>query len=139
MIKWAGWLIVLFPGVGHTLGALVETAPRYAGAWFSGEGWEVDATAMNYAEATLWYTVFSFGVPFLLIGLMVLWLDHRGSTPPPFLAWMVAAWTLTTVAVGGPSPLLVLLIAAGLLLAGSRRAARRDNPGTTAGISIRPS
>ncbi|MEV6324790.1 hypothetical protein AB0M45_26930 [Nocardia sp. NPDC051787] len=24
--------------------------------------------------------MFSFGVPFLLIGLMVLWLDHRGIT-----------------------------------------------------------
>ncbi|MET8776941.1 DUF6463 family protein [Nocardia sp. NPDC050713] len=127
MIKWAGWLIVLFPGVGHTVGALVETAPDYATDWFNGEGWKVDATAMNYAEATLWYTVFSFGVPFLLIGLMVLWLDRRGITPPAFLAWVVAGWTLVTVAVGGPSPLLVLLIAAGLLLVGSRRAARRDS------------
>ncbi|WP_067836819.1 DUF6463 family protein [Nocardia lijiangensis] len=139
MIKWAGWLIVLFPGVGHTLGAFVETAPDYADDWFSGEGWKADATAMNYAEATLWYTVFSFGIPFLLIGLMVLWLDRRGITPPAFLAWMVAGWTLVTVAVGGPSPLLALLIAAGLLLAGSRRAARRDNPETAAGTSIRTS
>ncbi|WP_051022694.1 DUF6463 family protein [Nocardia pneumoniae] len=136
MIKWAGWLIVLFPGVGHTLGALVQTAPRYSEAWFSGEGWEADATAMNYAEATLWYTVFSFGVPFLLIGLMVLWLDRRGITPPSFLAWITAGWTVVTVAVGGPSPLLVLLIAAALLLVGSRRAARRDDPGTAAGAFV---
>ncbi|MEU2253623.1 DUF6463 family protein [Nocardia xishanensis] len=139
MIKWAGWLIVLFPGIGHTVGALVETAPDYADDWFSGEGWRADATAMNYAEATLWYTVFSFGVPFLLIGLMVLWLDRRGITPPAFLAGIVAGWTLITVAVGGPSPLLVLLIAAGLLLVGSRRAAARGNPETAAGMSIRTS
>ncbi|SNY78565.1 hypothetical protein SAMN04244553_1327 [Nocardia amikacinitolerans] len=100
MIKWAGWLIVLFPGIGHTVGALVETAPDHAGAWFDGEGWKADATAMNYAEAALWYTVFSFGVPFLVIGLLVLWLDRRGITPPAFVAWIVAGWTLVTVAAG---------------------------------------
>ncbi|MCP2317949.1 hypothetical protein APR12_003302 [Nocardia amikacinitolerans] len=125
MIKWAGWLIVLFPGIGHTAGALVEAAPDHAEAWSDGEGWKADATAMNYAEAALWYTVFSFGVPFLVIGLLVLWLVRRGITPPAFVAWIVAGWTLVTVAVGGPSPLVVLLVAAGLSLVGSRRAARR--------------
>ncbi|MCP2296785.1 hypothetical protein APR11_003217 [Nocardia amikacinitolerans] len=132
MIKWAGWLIVLFPGIGHTVGALVETAPDHAGAWFDGEGWKADATAMNYAEAALWYTVFSFGVPFLVIGLLVLWLDRRGITPPAFVAWIVAGWTLVTVAVGGPSPLLALLVAAGLLLVGSRRARRLAEEGELA-------
>ena len=34
MIKWAGWLITLC-GVVHTLGSLVETAPRYAEGWLS--------------------------------------------------------------------------------------------------------
>ncbi|WP_301317385.1 hypothetical protein [Nocardia amikacinitolerans] len=26
---------------------------------------------MNYAEAALWYTVFRFGVPFVVIGLLI--------------------------------------------------------------------
>jgi hypothetical protein len=126
MIKWAGWLIVLFPGIAHSLGAVLETAPTHAEAWFDGEGWVADSTAMNYAEATLWYTVFSFGAPFLMIGLLVLWLDRRGITPPAFLAWMIAAWTVIATAAGGPSPLLALLVASVLLLVASRRAARSD-------------
>lgn len=128
MIKWAGWLIVLFPGTLHTVVALAETAPHHADAWLSGDGWKATATAMTPEEATLWYTVFSFGVPFLVIGLTVLWLDHRGITPPPFVAWLVAAWTVVATAVGGPSPLLTLLIASALLLVGHRRAARREQP-----------
>jgi hypothetical protein len=125
MIKWAGWLILLFPGVGHSLGALVQTAPRHADAWFDGDGWKADPNAMNHSEATLWYTVFSFGIPFLLIGLLVLWLDRRGIVPPPFLAWGIAAWAAVATAAGGPSPLLVLFVASGLLLAAARRAEHR--------------
>ncbi|MBF6415043.1 DUF6463 family protein [Nocardia cyriacigeorgica] len=136
MIKWAGWLIVLFPGIGHTMGSLIESAPKYADEWLDGTGWTANANAMDYAEATLWYTVFSFGVPFLVIGLLVLWMDRHGITPPAFLAWLVAGWTLVTVAVGGPSPLLVLLLVAGLLLAGSRRAARNSKPGSAAAAAV---
>ncbi|MBF6398331.1 hypothetical protein IU438_21340 [Nocardia cyriacigeorgica] len=139
MIKWAGWLIVLFPGIGHTTGSLIESAPKHADEWLDGTGWTADANAMDYAEATLWYTVFSFGVPFLVIGLLVLWMDRHGITPPAFLAWLVAGWTLITVAVGGPSPLLVLLLVAGLLLAGSRRAARNGKPGSAAAVAVHAS
>ncbi|NDL59507.1 DUF6463 family protein [Phytoactinopolyspora mesophila] len=126
MIKWAGWLILLFPGVGHSLGALLETAPSHASAWFDGDGWHTDATEMTHAQATLWYTVGSFGIPFLLLGLLILWLAYRGITPPSFIAWGIAAWAAVATAAGGPSPLLVLFVAAALLLLGAKRAARHD-------------
>jgi hypothetical protein len=128
MTTWAGWLILLFPGIGHSLGALLQTAPNHAGEWFAGTGWQGDATAMTHAQATLWYTVGSFGFPFLLLGLLVLWLARRGVTPPTFLAWGMAAWTAVATAAGGPSPLLVLFVAAGLLLLAARRAARDQRP-----------
>ncbi|MEV0297639.1 DUF6463 family protein [Nocardia sp. NPDC050710] len=129
MIKWAGWLITLC-GVGHTLGALVQTIPHYAEDWFSLALWEkqnTDPIAMTHTTAAFWYTAFSFGPPLIVVGLMVLWLSRRGIAPPPFIAWSVACWTVITAVLSGPSPLLLLLIAAVLLLVGARRAARSGN------------
>lgn len=125
MIKWAGGLIVLC-GVGHTLGALVQTAPQYAGSWFSWALWEEhnnDPLAMSHTTAAFWYSVYSFGLPLLLIGVIVLWMGRQGITPPPFIAWSVAAWTAVGAVLSGLSPLLFLLPAAALLLVGARRQA----------------
>ena len=125
MIKWAGRLIVFY-GAAHTLGALtVEGAARHAGAWFSGELWGADFANMSPANSALWLSVDSFGVPLILVGLTVLWLDRRGITPPPFIAWTLGIWTVVDAVVLGPTPgeWLILLLASGLLLAGARRAA----------------
>ncbi|GAB2511595.1 DUF6463 family protein [Nocardia heshunensis] len=124
MIKWSGWLITLC-GAGHTIGALLQTAPHYAGNWFSGKLWHnTDPLAMTHPTAAFWYTAYSFGPPLLAIGLLVLWLDRRGITPPPFLAWGIAGWTVITAILSGPSPLPLLLIAALLLLIAARRTAQ---------------
>lgn len=131
MIKVAGWIIVLC-GLGHTVGALVETAPRHAGSWFAWALWEgqnSDPVAMTPTAAAFWYTLYSFGLPLLMIGLIVLWLDRRGLTPPPFIAWGVVAWTVVGTVLSGLSPLLLLLLAAVLLLVRARRATRVDVPG----------
>ena len=130
MIKWAGRIIVLC-GVAHLLGALWMTAPRYAEGWFSWALWEEQNRGfveMTHTTAAFWFTVYCFSVPLILVGLTVLWLDCRGITPPTFIAWMVAAWTLVGEVLSGPSPLVLLLVATGLLLAGARRAAGRDEP-----------
>jgi len=125
MIKWAGRLIVLY-GAAHTLGALTaEGAARHAGAWFSGKLWGEDLADMSPAMSAYWLSVNSFGPPLILLGLTVLWLDRRGITPPPFIAWVLAGWVVLGVVVAGPGigQDLILLVAAGLVLAGARRAA----------------
>jgi hypothetical protein len=124
MIKWAGRLIVFY-GAAHTLGALtVEGAARHAGAWFSGELWGEDLSRMSPANSAYWLSVGSGGVPLVLIGLLVLWLDRRDITPPPFIAWTLGIWTVVDAVVLGPTPgqWLIVLLASGLLLAGARRA-----------------
>lgn len=130
MIRWAGILITLC-GVGHTLGALAQTVPRYAGRWFDWALWEEtnhNLVEMSHTTAAFWFTVYSFGVPLMLIGLTVLWLSRRNITPPPFVAWALAAWIIVGEVLAGPSPLLAVVIAAILLLTGARRARRCDNP-----------
>jgi Family of unknown function (DUF6463) len=127
MIKWAGYIITLC-GVGHTLGSLVETTPSHADAWFDGALWgSENPNEMSDATSAFWYSVYSFGPLLILVGLTVLWLGRRGITPPSFLAWTVAAWTVVGAAFSGLSPLLLLLIASGLLLAAARRATHHDH------------
>lgn len=126
MIKWAGWIMVLY-GTAHTLLALtVEGAARHAGAWFSGELWADDLAAMSAASSAYWLSVGSFGTPLVLVGLMVLWLDRRGITPPPFLGWTLAILTAGRAVIVLPSPWPILLLASILLVVGVRRAGRRD-------------
>lgn len=118
-VRWAGRLILLF-GAAHTLGALtVEGAAGHTGAWLSGQLWGADLATMSPATSAYWLSLMSFGPPLVLIGLIVLWLDRRGMTPPAFIAWSLGIWTVVDGALAGPQSGqgLILLLAAGLLLA----------------------
>lgn len=140
VIRWAGRLIVFF-GTAHTLGALTALgAGRHAGAWFSQELWREDLSDMSPAMSAYWLSVNSFGPPLILVGLTVLWVNRRGITPPPFIAWAMAGWVVVGTVLAGPGvgQDLILLAAAGLLLAASRRAKRRDNPAPHVGSTRSP-
>ncbi|WJV50975.1 DUF6463 family protein [Streptomyces flavofungini] len=133
MIKWAGWIIT-FCGTAHTLGALtVEKAARHAGTWFSGGLWDEDLADMSPAGSAYWLSLDSFGIPLLLIGVTVLWLDRRGITPPTFLAWTLGAWTLVDAVILPFTPWPLFVLACALLLIGARRA-RRDDPTPRTGL-----
>ncbi|MGW0531185.1 DUF6463 family protein [Streptomyces sp. NPDC003032] len=126
MIKWAGRLIVFY-GAAHTIGALtVEGAADHAGAWFGGKLWHDELSAMGPANSAYWLSLGSFGVPLVVVGLMVLWLERRGITPPSFIAWTLGLWTVADAVILLLTPWPVLLVASGLLLAGARRAARHE-------------
>jgi hypothetical protein len=83
---------------------------------------------MGPANSALWLSVDSFGVPLIVIGLMVLWLERRGITPPPFIAWTLGIWTVVDAVILLLTPWPILLLANILLLVGARRARHRDNP-----------
>jgi hypothetical protein len=127
MIKWAGGLMVFY-GAAHTVGALTgEGAARHAGAWFSGELWRDDLADMSSANSAFWLSLGSFGVPLMLLGLTVLWLDRRGITPPSFIAWTLGVLTVVDAVIMVFTPWPILLLAIILLMVGTRRAARQDN------------
>jgi hypothetical protein len=128
MIKWAGWLMALY-GAAHTLAALtVEGAASHAGAWFGGELWKDDLANMSPANSALWLSVDSFGVPLIVIGLLVSWLDRRGIAPPQFVAWTLGIWTLIDAVILLFTPWPILLLANILLLVGARRATHPSTP-----------
>ncbi|BCM72083.1 MULTISPECIES: DUF6463 family protein [Streptomyces] len=126
MIKWAGWIITLC-GTAHTLGALtVEKAAHHAGTWFSGGLWHEDLADMSPAGSAYWLSLDSFGIPLVLIGLTVLWLDRRGITPPAFIAWTLGVWTVVDAVILPFTPWPLFVLACALLLTGIRRARRVD-------------
>jgi membrane protein DedA with SNARE-associated domain len=141
LIKWAGWLITLY-GVAHTLGALtVLGGAHHAGVWLSGGLWGGDLVDMSPAMSAYWLSVNSFGVPLIVVGLTVLWLDRRGVTPPPVIGWTLGIWTVVKTVMSGPTPSqwLVLLLATILLLVGARRrdrAARRRHTADSLGDRV---
>ncbi|URM91051.1 DUF6463 family protein [Streptomyces sp. MRC013] len=133
MIRWAGW-IVTFCGIAHTIGALtVEGAARHAGTWFSGGLWGEDFAAMSPAGSAYWLSLASFGVPLVLVGSTVLWLDRRGVVPPAFIAWTLGGWTVVDAVVLPFTPWPLFMLACVLLLTGARRA-RRGDPAPGAGL-----
>ncbi|MEV3989913.1 DUF6463 family protein [Streptomyces sp. NPDC049837] len=122
MIKCAGWLLVLL-GAAHTLLALtLEGAARHAGEWFSGALWGADFSHMSPANSALWLSLESFGPPLVVVGLIVLWLNRRGITPPPFIAWTLGIWGLVDAVILITTPWPLFLLANTLLLLGARRA-----------------
>ncbi|MEV1130766.1 hypothetical protein [Agromyces sp. NPDC049794] len=128
MNKWAGGLIVLY-GAAHTVGALTALgAARHAGTWVSGKLWAEDLADMSPAMSAYWLTVNSFGPPLVLIGATVLWMDRRGITPPPFVAWALGTWVAVDAVLSGPGigQGVIPLTAAGLLLASAHRSKVRE-------------
>ena len=126
MIKTSGWVIMLF-GAAHTLAALtIEGAAWHLGAWFSGELWGADFANMSPAHSALWLSLESFGVPLVVIGATILWLDRRGVTPPALIGWALGCWTLVNAAILLLSPWPILLLGNILLLVGIRRRTALD-------------
>ncbi|MGF6883760.1 hypothetical protein ABIA39_008343 [Nocardia sp. GAS34] len=132
MIAWAGRLIVLF-GAAHTMLALTwMRAARYAGDWYTGALWHDDLTAMSPANSALWLSLDSFGIPLVLVGLTVLWLDRRGMTPPRFIVWVLGLWTVHGAVVLALTPWPIMAAAVVLLIVGTRRATPTPEAARTA-------
>ncbi|MEU9482462.1 hypothetical protein AB0D83_02120 [Streptomyces decoyicus] len=106
---------------------------RHAGTWFSGGLWSEDFAAMSPAGSAYWLSLASFGIPLILVGLTVLWLDRRGIAPPAFIAWTLGTWTVVDAVVLPFTPWPLFALACALLLIGVRRA-RRGNPASKAGL-----
>ncbi|GAA2127048.1 DUF6463 family protein [Glycomyces algeriensis] len=125
MIRSAGWIFAVL-GTAHTVLGLALTAVKRAPAWFGAELWRPEGgfLEMNPTMGAYWFTFASFGVPLLVLGLAILWIDRRGLVPPAFLGWILLAWALVNMVILLPSPWIAGVVGAVLYLAGVRRASR---------------
>ena len=122
MIRWGGWLVVVY-GAAHTIGGfVVEGAAEHVGSWIAGELRGADLDQMSPDMSAYWLTVNSFGPALILTGALLLWLHRGGTTPPVFLPSALIVWAVVNlVVIGfGAGQDLILIAAAVLLLVGTR-------------------
>ena len=77
-----------------------------------------------------WLTIGSFGLPLLLLGAIVASTGRAGRTVPAYTGWGLVAWTLVGSLILEPTPMILVLIPAGMLIVARRRAS--DGTASTA-------
>ncbi|MET9216590.1 MULTISPECIES: DUF6463 family protein [unclassified Nocardia] len=124
MITWAG-RVLAFLGAAHVVAATL-LGHRHYGEWFTFGLWlpDADITELPPAIGAFWMGPGSFGVPLLLLGCLIVWLDRRAIAPPAFLAWSLLVWTVCCALIFEPAPWVLAAAASVLLLIGIRRAPR---------------
>jgi hypothetical protein len=129
MIKSAGWIFVVL-GAVHTVLSLAMVAADHTATWLSGGLWRAEGgfTDMTDGMAAYWFSLASFGIPLLVIGLTILWMLRRGIAPPAFAGWILLTWTLVNTGILLLSPWILAVVGAVLYLVGVRRASRVPEP-----------
>lgn len=124
MILWAGRILVLM-GAVHLIVLGVQNG-EYVDEWFSGALWGLPREEFVHpaeANGAFWIVVASFAVPLLLLGLLITRLARQGVAVPQSIGWCLGAWCLVGAAILEPTPLLLGLAPAILLIRAARRTA----------------
>lgn len=76
--------------------------------------------AFTADQYVLWLTLGSFGVPLVVLGLVVAGVARRGGHVPAYVGWVVGAWALLLSVVLVAVPGWLVLVPAVLLIRGAR-------------------
>ncbi len=127
-------------GAGFVLIGLLHMALFGREAWpqaaavLSGALWTADHTlrppaardaALLQAEQAFWSTIGSAGMPVLVLGLIILWIDRSGLRVPAAPSVLLVIWSAAGTALMQPSGFPLVLLASVLLLGASLRGRRR--------------
>lgn len=109
-------------GVLHLVSTAVLSA-KYVDAWVRGDLWlpEGGPTEISPAVGAFWLSLGSFGLPLLLLGGMVTWSASVGRTPPAYVGWGIAGWATICALILEPSPFILALVPAAMLIRAARR------------------
>ena len=120
-------------GALHLASTAVLSA-QHMDAWVRGELWLPQSGPMEISPAVgaFWLFPGSFGLPLLLLGGMVTWSASIGRTPPAYVGWGIAGWATICALILEPSPFILALVPAAMLIRAARRPERhqpsRDQP-----------
>ncbi|MFF8713116.1 DUF6463 family protein [Streptomyces sp. NPDC015184] len=110
--------VLTFLGALHLL-ALGTQNTGHLGAWFGGDLWGLpreEFVEPSGAAGAFWISFGSFAVPLLLLGLLVSHLGRQGVRVPPAIGWGLAAWSVVGAVVVEPTPMVLVLLPAVLLI-----------------------
>lgn len=130
-LVWAG-RIMAFLAVAH-LGLLGVDRARYLSGWLTGGLWQLPGPGSDLSQsaAAFWLVVGSFAAPVLVLGLLVSWIGRAGGRVPGLVGWGLGAWALAGTLVLEPSPFVLGLVPAAMIVLASRRASNRRPGGAT--------
>ncbi|MEV0646751.1 DUF6463 family protein [Phytomonospora sp. NPDC050363] len=125
-VVWAGGILLAL-GVLHLASTLVISADHLPG-WFARELWlsgesEMSMSALPPEAGAFWLSLGSFGLPLLLLGALVVRLGRRGEAPPAYVGWGVGVWGALGAYLLEPTPFVLTLIPATLLLVAAYKTA----------------
>ncbi|WP_257578376.1 DUF6463 family protein [Streptomyces sp. JJ38] len=121
MTLWAGRSLIVL-SLAHLLGMGVQTT-EHLDDWLSGALWGLSRDEFvepSRAAGAFWLVIASFAVPMLLLGMLVCHLSRQGLVVPAPIGWGLGAWCLIGAAILEPSPLLLGLVPAVLLVRDAR-------------------
>ncbi|MGW3564900.1 DUF6463 family protein [Streptomyces sp. NPDC000941] len=119
---WAGRSLVVL-GIGHLVGMGAQNT-GHMDDWFRGDLWGLPREQFAHpsgANGAFWIVLASFAVPLLLLGFLVCHLARLGVVVPQSIGWGLAAWSVVGAAILEPTPLLLGLVPAVLLIREARR------------------
>jgi hypothetical protein len=120
---WAGRILVIL-GVMHLVGLGAQNT-EHVDDWFTGALWGLPRDQFvepSGANGAFWIVVGSFAVPLLLLGTLISHLARRGVVVPQSVGWGLAVWCTVGAVILEPTPMLLGLIPAVLLVRQARRA-----------------
>ncbi|WP_222946926.1 DUF6463 family protein [Streptomyces sp. TRM49041] len=121
MGRWAGRILMIL-GAVHLIVLGVQNV-QYADEWFTGALWGLPRDEFIHprgANGAFWISIGSFAVPMMLLGALVSDLARRSIALPASIGWGLAVWCVVAAAVLEPTPMLLGLIPAALLIRGAR-------------------
>lgn len=130
MIRWSAIALIVL-GIVHmlVLGSDIPTElPKWLGLnLWTFEHWRPLRSQphdLALSGGVFWATVGSFAIPTMILGGLILWLDRRGQTIPPFVGWSLIGWILLASLIMAPSGFPVALLITVCLAVGIRKRAK---------------
>ncbi|GLZ76630.1 hypothetical protein Afil01_14370 [Actinorhabdospora filicis] len=113
---WAGRIMMAL-GVIHLV-LMTGLAYKHVPGWFGLELWDpkADPTSIQPSLGAFWSSYGSFSVPLLLLGAFTVHQGRRGVPVPRFVGWGVGLWALGGAYLLEPTPFVLALIPAILIL-----------------------
>ncbi|MER7107411.1 DUF6463 family protein [Streptomyces sp. NPDC000229] len=118
---WAGRILVALGALHLVVTGAQNT--RYLDEWFTGALWGLPRDEFVHpggAVGAFWFVLGSFAVPMLLLGVLVAHLARRRVAVPRSVGWLLGAWCLVAAAILEPTPMLLGLVPAVLLIRAPR-------------------